>query len=317
MNRPPLVSVVIVNYNGRGVVDPCVDSVLRETAEGTFEIIVVDNASTDGSMQIVSERFPGVRQICNTVNVGFAAANNQGIGIARGSFVLLLNPDTVIHDRAIDRVAAFLEQHPAAGVAGCRLRYPDGRIQVSVGAFPSVREVFLAATFLYLLLPRNSVITGKGSFVFDPDREQEVDWICGAFLMIRKTLIDRIGLLDSRFFMYTEEVDFCRRAKESGAGVWYTPGGTVTHFWGGMSAVNRRGVVWQVASQLLYFRKYHRGMERALLVALRIAGLALRVVVYAVAGVATANRRLLAKSSYAATAAFLMLTGPPERVWKL
>jgi GT2 family glycosyltransferase len=317
MNSLPVVSIVIVNHNGGNVLESCLESVRRETVETAYETIIVDNASTDESMQMVSDSFPEVRQIRNTGNAGFASANNQGIAVARGPFVLLLNPDTVICDRAIDRVLAFLRQHPEAGVAGCRLRFPDGRIQMSVGAFPSVREVFLMSTFLYLLLPRNYVIMRRGSFVFDPDREREVDYLCGAFLMIRRSLIDTIGVLDPQFFMYSEEVDFCRRARESGAGVWYTPAGTVMHYWGGMSAVSRKGVVWLVASQFLYYRKYHRGAERFLLEALRITGLGLRVLVYAVAGLVTADKRLLAKSSYAATAAFLMLTGPPERVWKL
>jgi len=312
----PQLSVVIVNYNGLPFLGACLDSVIRETAPGSFEIIVVDNASTDQSMQMVSERYPDVLLVRNNVNIGFAAANNQGIGAARGSYVLLLNPDTVIHDRAIDRVASFLENNPSAGVAGCRLKFPDEKVQISIGAFPSVRGEFFTSTFLYLLLPKNAVVGRKGISVFDSDKEQKVEWICGAFFMIRKSLIDKIGPLDTRFFMYSEEVDFCRRTWESGAGVWYTPCASVTHFWGGMSAVNRRVIVWSTASQILLFRKHYRGIEKFLLVSLKIMGLVLRTVVYALSGALTGNRLLIEKSSFVAAAATAMLLGPPERVWK-
>jgi GT2 family glycosyltransferase len=317
MSAGVVVSAVVVSFNGRDMLGRCLASLWAETEQAMLEVVVVDNASTDGSVEMVRDRFPRARLIVNDVNRGFAAANNQGILASTGEFILLLNPDTEIHDRAIERVLAFFERHSSAGIAGCRLEFYDGTLQCSVGAFPSLLEAFMNATFLYLLLPRTAVVRARGIAIMDYDREVEVDWVCGAFLMLRRGLIATLGGLDEQFYMYSEEVDFCRRARRAGVSVWYTPSGTVTHWWGGVSAVSERGLLWLVASQILYIRKHHRGIERALLIFLKYAGLVARIPVYAVCGLVTGNKSTLAKSRYAAAVLRRLLVSSPGEVWRI
>ncbi|HTY59508.1 MAG TPA: glycosyltransferase, partial [Bacteroidota bacterium] len=180
---PVDVSVIVVTYKGWDRVRPCLESVFRECAGIAFEVIVVDNASGDGTPENVRREFPLARVVANETNRGFAAANNQGVRLSRGRYVLLLNPDTEVHDRAIGAVAGFLDAHPSAWVAGCRLNSSDGSLQPSVGAFPSVLEGVVKSSFLYLLLPRDALIGSRGIRRFDYTGPAPVDWVMGAFFM--------------------------------------------------------------------------------------------------------------------------------------
>jgi GT2 family glycosyltransferase len=222
-----------------------------------------------------------------------------------------------VHRGAIAAVVQFLEMHPLAWVAGCRLESADGSLQSSIGPFPSVLEGVLKASFLYLLLPWNAVIGSHRIRRFDYSSPAPVDWVMGAFFMIRREAIDRIGLLDEQFFMYSEEVDFCRRVWGGGHQVWYTPAGTVTHYWGGLNSVSGRTFLWLLASQFLYVKKHHRGLERFLMIQLKYAGLAFRAVAYACIGSLTLNRKLLAKSTYSASAIWRLLMTPVPALWKI
>ena len=308
-------TVVVVTYGDLERVRGCLRSVMREVADLRAEVIVVDNASNDGTGESVSREFPDIRVMLNSRNRGFAAANNQAIRESRGSYILLLNPDTELHPGAIGAVMSFLAQHPEAWVAGCRLVSGDGTLQCSVGAFPSVLEGLLRASFLYLLLPGNAVIGNRGIRMFDYASPAPVDWVMGAFFMVRRVAFEALGELDEQFFMYSEEVDFCQRVRNCGREVWYTPGGTVTHFWGGMNAVSGRTLLWLVASQLLYLRKHSRGMRRWVLTALKFASLAIRTVVYALSGFLTLNRGRLGKARYACTTFARLLISSPADVW--
>ena len=301
-------SIVIVNYNSGKVLTTCLSSIFRETQERVFEVTLVDNASTDGSVEDVERNFPRVRIIRNNDNRGFAAANNCAIRDAAGEYVLLLNPDTEILDGALQKTVAFMEGKPEASIAGCRLLYGDGTQQPSVRGFPSMLSAFLDATFLYLLLPGNYMMRGKGVAVFDPTRAQEVDWVIGAFFMIRKSLIDRIGLLDEQFWIYGEEVDFCHRAKKAGFQTWYFPDAAVTHFWAGMTEYNLRVIVWLHFGVKLYVDKHYSGLRKFVIIYLRYLGAALRVVVYPLAGCVTLKPRLFVKAYYYGVALFKLLT---------
>ena len=316
MTEMPVVSIVIVSFNCREKLERCLESLPRGAGGVSCEIIVVDNASSDGTMAMVSARFPAAVGIGNRSNAGFASANNQGIHRARGRYVLLLNPDTEVHDGAVAAVARFMDGHPTAWVAGCRLNDVHGALQCSVGAFPSVLQGLLNTSFLYLLFPKTTVVGHGGLRVIDYGVPERVDWVMGAFFMIRHEAITQIGPLDEQFFMYSEEVDFCRRVHDAGFEVWYTPDGVVTHAWGGMHSVSRQSLLWLGASQLLYFRKHHRGAERTALIVLKFAGLALRAAVYACAGSLTLNRELLAKSSYSLSVLRRLLFAPPSATWE-
>ncbi len=306
------VSIVVVSYNARDFLKSCIDSVFRETRDVAFEVIVVDNASTDGSNEMLTACFPGVRHIRNPANRGFAAANNQGIAVAQGRYVLLLNADTEILDNAIRRTVVFMDAHPEAGVVGCRLIFGDGRVQHSVGMFPSLLEGFLGTSFLYLLLPKCALVGPHTISCFRYDTQKDVHWVIGAYFLTKKEVLERLGPLDEQFFVYSEEIDFCRRVRTAGFRVIFTPDATIVHHWAGISAVTRRGILWLLVSQFLYFKKYHHGIEMRLLIMLKYLGLFLRVFVYLFAGVLTFNRTRLAKSAYSAYALYRLLTTPLE-----
>ena len=301
-------SIIVVNYNCAKVIRTCFSSVYRETKGCSFEVTLVDNASTDGSVEIVEKEFPKVRIVRNNENNGFAAANNVAIRQAAGEYVLLLNPDTEILDGALQKTVAFMDSSPGTGIAGCKLLYADGSLQPSVRGYPSVLSAFLDATFLYLLLPRNRMMRGTGLSRFDPSRAQEVDWVIGAYFMMRRSMIDALGMLDEQFWIYGEEVDYCQRAKDAGFETWYFPDAKVVHYWEGMTAFNLSGIVWLHIGVKLYADKHFHGIRKYVIIYMRYLGAALRIVVYPVVGCLTLNTKLFAKAYYYGVALFKLLT---------
>jgi GT2 family glycosyltransferase len=301
-------SIIVVNFNGGKVLGTCFSSVFRETRDILFEVILVDNNSTDGSVEAVEQDFPAVRIIRNGENRGFAAANNIAIREAAGEFILLLNPDTEILDGAIQKTVAFMDSKPEIGVAGCKLLYADRTVQPSVRGYPSVLSAFLDATFLHLLVPRTRIVRGKGVARFDDSLAQEVDWVIGAYFMFRKSMAHTIGLLDEQFWIFGEEIDYCRRAKNAGFDTWYFPGAAVVHFWGGMTAYNLRVIVWLHIGVKLYTDKHFRGARRFVIIYLRYLGAAVRLVGYPVAACLSWDKRLLTKAYYYGVALGTLLT---------
>jgi GT2 family glycosyltransferase len=291
-------SIIIVSTNEWHVLGPCLESVYRETSGFPFEVIVIDNASVDGTSAHVAQEFPQVSVVCSDKNRGFAASNNVGIGRALGAYVLLLNPDTIIHNGAITKTLAFMENMPRAGVCGCILRLKDGSIQQSLRSFPSVWNVFSEASFLYLAFPRTRLFGQYYMSHFAYDAPLRVDWLCGAFFMIRHSVLDTIGGLDEQFFMYTEEVDFCLRARKAGFETWFYSGAAITHLWGGMTAANRRVVVWTHGSQLMFLHKHFLGIHGIIIRSLKCWGLLNRLIVRGVAGVLTGRRSRIVEATH-------------------
>lgn len=267
-------SVVIVNWNVRELLRRCLeslgvsDAVLWDGSERPTrrqaarlwqaEIIVVDNASSDGSVAMLSESFPWVQVIANCENVGFTRGNNQGLTKARGRYVLFLNPDTEVSPQAVDEMLAYAEAHPVVGILGPQLRYADGSIQSSRRRFPTLATFFLESTVLQRLSPHNRVLTRY--FVLDrpDDAISRVDWVVGACLLVRRTVLDAIGGFDEGFFMYSEELDLCHRAVDAGWQVVYFPRAEVTHHEGKSSeqVVAARHIRFHT-SRVRYVRKYH------------------------------------------------------------
>jgi GT2 family glycosyltransferase len=301
-------SIIIVNYNGGKVLRPCLASVYHETQRISFEIILVDNASTDGSVEIVEKDFPNVKVIRNAENRGFAAANNIAIRQATGEYMLLLNADTEILDQAIEKTVAFMEDKPNIGVVGCKLLYADGTQQPSVHGYHTVLGTFLDATFLHLLLPPSVIVRERGITHFDRTRAGEVDWVIGAYFMMRKSLLDKIGLLDEQFWLYGEETDICQRAKDAGFETWYIPHAVVVHHWGMMTAYSLRLVVWMHLGRWLYIDKHMDGPRKYVILALRYFGAAIRVIVYSIVGCVTFKRQWFSKAYFFGVALFKMLT---------
>ncbi|MBI1804265.1 MAG: glycosyltransferase family 2 protein [Ignavibacteriae bacterium] len=292
------VSIIIVGYNSRELLKRCLASIIRETNGISYEIVLVDNASTDETRETIEQEFPTVRTIWNNQNRGYAAANNQGIAIAHGKYVVLLNPDTEVLDGAIQKIVEFADCHPRAGIVGCKLLFPDRTLQRSVKSFPTFTNVLWESTFLYRVFPRSPIFGRYYLSYFDCASELQVDWVSGACMMIRRQVLEKIGNLDEQFYMYAEEMDFCYRAKRAGFEVWYCPSAEVVHFWGGYSAINRRVVTWSLGSQMLYFQKHYTGAMLYLLIFVKYLGVAVRVFAYAIGGVVLINKKLLAKAYY-------------------
>jgi len=252
-------SIVIVNWNVRDLLRHCLHSIFQlPSSNFQTEVIVVDSASSDGSVAMVEEEFPQVRLIANSENVGFTVGSNQGIAASRGRYVLLLNPDTEIVGDALATMVEYLDDQPQVGALGPQLLNPDGSIQSSRRRFPSLATAFLESTILQQWFPHNRI--ARHYYMADqPDDEvQEVDWVTGACLLTRREAIQNVGVLDEGFFMYSEELDWCRRAKERGWKVVYLPTARVIHH-GGQSSEQVKSFqhIQFQRSKIRYFRKHH------------------------------------------------------------
>jgi len=249
-------SVVIVNWNVSDLLRRCLHSIL-DTQCLTLDVIVVDNASADDSVEMVRDEFPGVHLIVNADNRGFPAANNQGIAAARGRYILLLNPDTEVAGDALATMVAFADAHPDVGIVGPQLSYADGSIQSSRRRFPTLATAFFESTWLKPYAPRR--LLERYEFLDRPDDVvQDVDWLYGAAFMTRREAIEQVGPMDESFFMYSEELDWCRRFREAGWRVVYLPTAQIVHHEGKSSeqVVAARHIHFQT-SKVRYFHKYH------------------------------------------------------------
>ena len=262
----PAFSVIVVNWNTCDYLQECLQSILDEPGirilsdeppniptrrtetnlpiyQSTLlpiEILVVDNASTDQSVAIVRSRFPEVRLIVNERNLGFAAANNQAIDQARGRVLFLLNPDAYLRPGALTGLARFLQQHPEAAAAGPNVLNPDGTWQAAVFRFPTLWDLFCEAVFLSVLWPHSRLFARKELGGFDRDAARQVDWIQGCALAIRREVWEAVGPFDEGYWMYVEELDWCRRAHALGYRLFFTPDAQVVHY--GKRAVGRARV---------------------------------------------------------------------------
>jgi GT2 family glycosyltransferase len=259
-------SVIIVSWNTCQLLATCLDAIASSLAHGderapqdmTVEIIVVDNGSTDGTLEMLRSDYPHVRVIENTANVGFARANNQGLGISRGRYVLLLNSDAFLRGPALARLVDFMAAHPQAGAAGPRLYYEDDSLQRSCTSFPTLVTEFYAAVGLDRLFPRSPLFGRYRMTYWDMRDERQVDVVMGACLIIRRDALDHIGALDERFFFTSEEVDWCYRLCRAGWRVYFVPDAEATHLWGGTSRVLPVQTLVQLYhNRLLFFRKHY------------------------------------------------------------
>ena len=231
------VSIVIVSYNVADILDKCLVSIREETTR-PYEILVVDNASSDRSVAIIKESHPDVILIRNRNNAGFARASNQAIRKARGRYLLLLNPDTLILHNAVDRLVTFMDLHPEAGACGPRNLHPDGSLQHNCHCFPSLFLRLIEHLQLQRLYPENR-ICGREHFTYwNFESVRSVDWITGCSLMIRREALDGVGHLDENYFLYSEEVDLCYRLKQAGWKTLFDPQASIVHY-GGQSALQQ------------------------------------------------------------------------------
>ena len=271
-------SVCIVTFQNRDCIGDCLRSLRaasQRSGDVNLETIVVDNASADGTAERVRSEFPEVQLVARRANSGFAAANNEALRRATGEFLLLLNPDTVAPSGALEQMARFMADRPELGVVGCRLAGPDGSVQHSVRAFPTFRSAlyqFTACRYAGLFRKAYDAYRRKR---FDYARTSECDSVMGAAFLTRRDMTDAIGFLDERYFMYYEEVDFCKRVKDAGRTVCFFADATVTHL-GGQSAHHERRLVHvsRMRSLMRYFGR-HRGRGATTLYKLVFVPLAL------------------------------------------
>jgi len=286
-----VLSVLLVSYNTKELLRECLQSLLASCKAVSPEIIVVDNASRDGSAEMVNTLFPEVMLIRNESNAGFARATNQGIRASSGKYVLLLNPDTLIVGNAIDEMLVWMESHPDVGICGPQLLNEDGTIQRSLFSFPSL----LTVTMVHLcpfIAPINRFLSIDE--FSDHSISHVTECLSGACFMIRQEVINSIGLLDERFFLNAEEMDFCRRATLDGWKVYFLAKAKVVHYGGESSASNpASGFIEFHRAQHLYYVKYFGKLKQFILKAILFSGVLLRTVYYglrALLGDASAQR---------------------------
>jgi GT2 family glycosyltransferase len=252
------VSIIVVNWNTRELLRDCLDSIIKQTQQFSFEIIVVDNASSDGSASMCEQYFPAVKVIANNTNRGFAAANNQGMQIASGRYTLLLNPDTVVLDGAIDCCVAYADAHLDIGIVGCQVLERDGQIQQTGFSFPSPWNLFLTLTGLPRLFPRSQLFTKPQLGWWKRDSEEDIDVISGMFMLVRQEAIQQVGVMDESYFIYAEEADWCFRFHKAGWRRVFFPEARIIHVDGGgksTSQVNVKMLVQLQKSMMIYFGK--------------------------------------------------------------
>lgn len=251
-------TISIVNINNCSLLEGCLKSIFEKTHKTNLEVFVVDNASEDGSPQMVKEKFPQVRLIENDINRGFATANNQVINESESKYVLLLNNDTLVLPNALDKMVEFMDKHEDAGALGCKLLNPDGSLQFSLRTFPTIVTSFFESSFFQNLFLVNCFAKKYKLANWDYNSIREVDQPMGSCLMLRREVFSRIGLLDENLFLFFEDVDLCLRIKKAGWKIYYLPDAKIIHY-GGQSITKSKlelSLQWH-KSKYYFFRKHH------------------------------------------------------------
>jgi hypothetical protein len=257
------ISVVIVTYNSRDVVGSAIEAVRANTRGITYEVIVVDNASPDDTGAFVAEHYPDVRVLHMPRNVGLSAAINDGIAASGGAYIMQLNPDCRLDGDALAALARYLGEHADAGVAAPKLLNDDRSVQLSCRSFPGYSTaLFSRYSLLTRLWERNPVSTRYLMSDFDHAHTRDVDWVSGAAMMFPRAVFDRVGGWDARFFLFSEDVDFCKRVHDAGLRVVYHPEARVYHTIGISERPTTRAIVERHRSM---WRYYHKHVRRGLL----------------------------------------------------
>jgi GT2 family glycosyltransferase len=255
------VSIVIINWNTKDLLCNCIRSVSKSVGNVSFEIIIVDNGSRDGSVEAVKSEFAGVKIISNERNKGYAVAVNQGIQVSQGKYILVLNSDIVLYGGAIERTFNYAQQHPRAAVIGCRVMMDAETVQMTCFRFPDLTNFVLRATGLSRLFPNSRFFGRESMRWWKRDTEMKVDVVSGMFMFVRREAIDKVGLMDEDFFFYVEDVDWCYRFYRAGWDNIFWPGASALHVHGGGQSsgiVRISSFIQQQKSIMLFFTK-HRG----------------------------------------------------------
>ena len=257
-NNPVDMSIVIVCWNNLDYLDPCLESLYESNLESSFDIVVVDNGSTDGSQEMLREKYPEVKIIQNEGNVGLGKASNQGIEATNGEFVLLFNNDTIVNKYALDSMVELMRKNPDAGAVGIKLLNEDGSFQSGYGGFSNLWEEFLIAIQLGERLWPGYPLQGDSNVI------QQVGWMSSACLLVRRETLNQIGLLDESYFIYGDETDLQYRMKKAGWQAYYIPDASIIHFGGrSMNRWKRRRMVYR--GKMLFYKKNYDPVQTAIL----------------------------------------------------
>jgi N-acetylglucosaminyl-diphospho-decaprenol L-rhamnosyltransferase len=251
-------SIVILCWNDTKVIGNCISSIFAGTRVTDFEVIVSDNGSSDGTPEFIRRNYPQVRVIENGMNLRFSQGNNVGIASATGDYVLILNPDTVIHEGSLDRWMRFADGHPEAGAFGCRVLNPDGSYQRSGRPFPTIWRSWIGALGMRGIGYISEVFTSDEYLGWNGDTERTIDWQSGCCLLVRGALLKQIGGFDDQFQYYYEDVDLCHRVWDAGFKILFVPEVTITHL-GGQSTKDRFPIAFELdkhRNRYRYFYKY-------------------------------------------------------------
>jgi hypothetical protein len=271
-NVVPDMSIVLVCWNNKDYLDPCLESLYQGGLKSSFDVVTVDNGSTDGSQAMLREKYPDVLIIQNDRNVGLGKASNQGIEATSGRHVLLLNNDTLVNGPSLDAMVDFLDAHPQVAAVGGRLLNPDGTDQSCYNNFSTLREEFLVATRL------GELVRPGYPGIVNADEQKSVAWLGSACLMLRRAALDQVGLLDAEYFIYGDEADLQYRLKQAGWDVYYLPHATTIHYGGrSMNRWGRRKMVYR--GKLLFYKKNY-GPAQTTALRVMLGGLSLGKMAY-------------------------------------
>ncbi|MBU1036935.1 glycosyltransferase family 2 protein [Patescibacteria group bacterium] len=258
-------SIIILNYKTLGLVKNCLKAIKGLSLPFNYEVIVVDNNSSDGSVEYLKNNYFDIKLIEARHNLGFSGGNNLAIKSAQGKYLLILNPDILILDQAIEKMIEFMDNHPSAGICGPKLLNPDGTLQYSCSRFPDWRLPFYRRTFLARTKKGQKWVDYYLMKDWDHQSNQKVDWFYGACLMVRKEFIKEVGLLDERYFMYIEDLDWCRRFWQKNYEVWYVAEAEVIHYHqrdsavaAGFGGILKKSGRIHLQSWLKYYFKYRK-----------------------------------------------------------
>jgi len=285
-------SIVIASFNTEKLTRDCLESVFAHTKGIKIEIIVVDNASKDGSVKILktlAKKHP-LTVIVNKKNVGFGQGNNQGIFKAKGKYILLLNTDTIISDNVLGEMVEYMDKSKDVGVATCALKFPDGSLQGTGGYFPTLLKIFFWMFFIddipgldraikpfHPMHPLSPIDSGSSYF----EEPHDQDWITGAFFLVRAEIIKKVGGFDKDYFMYVEEVDLCKRIKNDGWKIKYLPKWSIIHL-GGASSTAEFPILNEIKSLKVYYKKQMPSWQMPIMRALMKTGSLMRMIVFGI-----------------------------------
>lgn len=257
------VSVIIVSWNARRFLKDCIESVRRTGGRLVREIVVVDNASTDGSPEMVKELFPEVTLVRASTNLGFAKANNLGMKHCRGDFLALVNSDVIVHPECFQKLAALLDSREQVGLVGPRIIGADGHVQHTCRQLPTVWNTLCRFLALDRVFSRWRLFAGFQMRHWDYNSLAEVEVLSGCFWLARRSAVEDVGSLDERFFFYAEDIDWCKRFRDAGWKIMFVPEASATHFGGGSSGnAPLRYSIEMLRANLLYWKKHHGSLGR-------------------------------------------------------